>query len=119
VACAVLPHPGLAQQPAATLPPECARFLGHWSGTWSQGQYGTQRIQVTHVSDQCIATLGYSPTQAMPERTQQVRIQAGIMAFGCNVPGGECRLEVLDDVLRFTYHDPSGFVNIGTFRKDR
>ena len=38
-------------------------------------------------------------------------------AFDCNVRGGTCRLEVVDEVLQFTYTDPSGFVNIGVFRK--
>lgn len=94
-------------------------FHGFWSGTWSQGFYGTQLIHVTHVSDQCVATLAYSPTEALPRLTREVPIEAGVMAFGCNVPGGACRLEVKDGELRFTYTDPSGFVNTGTFRKDR
>jgi hypothetical protein len=104
---------------AQAVPPSCTAFLGDWSGTWSQGYYGTQRIHVTHVSQACVATLGYSPTEALPEVAYQVPIKDGVMGFPCNVPGGACRLEVLGDELRFTYTEPSGFVNVGTFRKER
>jgi hypothetical protein len=100
-------------------PADCAKFLGRWSGTWSQGQYGTQRIHVTHVTDQCVATLAYSPTEAMPQGGRLLPIVGGVIAFGCNVPGGTCRLEVKNAELLFTYTDPSGFVNNGTFRQDR
>lgn len=106
--------------PAFAAPPaECARFLGDWSGQWSQGFYGTQRIHITHVSDQCVATLAYSPTEAPPERSQQIPIEGGAMTFRCSTPGSVCRLEVKDDTLRATVTVPSGFVNEGVFRRDR
>ena len=57
-------HACFAQSASASERAACDQFLGLWSGTWSQGYYGTQRI------------------------------------------------------LRFTYTDPSGFVNRGVFRKD-
>jgi hypothetical protein len=104
---------------AAESPPAaCANFLGLWSGTWSQGFYGTQRIHVTHVSDQCVATLVYLPTEAPSEVSYQVPIEAGVMAFGRNA-GGACRLELTEGGLQFTYTAPSGWVNVGTFRKER
>lgn len=118
LAACVLAHAAFAQAAPAEVPPACASFLGAWSGTWSQGQYGKQRIHVTHVSEQCIATLAYSPTEAMPERSHPMQIRDGVIAFACNVPFGTCRIEVVDDVLRFTYKDPSGLVNVGTFRRD-
>lgn len=108
-----------AQAAIEAPPPACADFLGHWSGTWSQGYYGTQRIHVTQVSDDCVATLAYSPTEAAPTKAHRLPIKDGVIAFGCNVPAGNCRLKVEGAELRFTYTDPSGFVNNGTFRKDR
>lgn len=109
-----------AAQPAAEIaPPVCTAFLGQWSGTWSQGYYGTQRIHVTHVSADCIATLAYSPTEAPPTVAKQLAIQDGAINFACNIPGGACRMEVVGDELRFTYREPGGFVNNGVFRKDR
>lgn len=115
----IYPLSCFGQAATEAVPASCSAFLGNWSGTWSQGYYGTQRIHVTRISQQCVATLAYSPTEAMPEVAYQVPIQEGIMAFPCNIPGGACRLEVLDGELRFTYKEPSGFVNIGTFRKER
>ena len=107
----------LAQPDTRTTPPACADFVGQWSGTWSQGFYGTQRIHVTQVTSDCIATLAYSPTEAMPTVAHQLAIKDGVIAFACNVPGGTCRMEVLGGELRFTYAEPSGFVNEGVFRK--
>ena len=117
LACLVS-HASFGQSASASERAACDQFLGLWSGTWSQGYYGTQRIHVTHVSDQCVATLAYSPTEAMPQSARAIPINAGVMAFGCNVPGGTCRLEVQDGELRFTYTDPSGFVNRGVFHKE-
>jgi hypothetical protein len=111
-------HACFAQAATEVQPPACTNFLGQWSGTWSQGYYGTQRIHVTHVTDKCIATLAYSPTEAAPTVAHQFPIKDGFIAFGCNVPGGTCHLEVVGAELRFTYTDPSGFVNNGVFRKD-
>jgi hypothetical protein len=116
--CAIA-HFSFAQPIPAAGPPVCTDFLGQWSGTWSQGYYGTQRIHVTHVTDDCIATLAYSPTEAAPTVAHQLPIKDGVIAFGCNIPGGTCRLEVIGTELRFTYVEPSGFVNRGVFRKDR
>lgn len=99
-------------------PSECAAFLGHWAGQWSQGYYGTQYIDVTHVSAECIATLAYRPTDAPASTSYQVPIRDGAMQFACNVPGSTCRLEVKDGALRFTYTETSGFVNVGTFHKN-
>ena len=107
-----------AQNAASVRPPACTSFLGHWSGTWSQGFYGTQRIHVTHVSDDCVATLAYSPTEAAPTTAHQLLVKDGVIAFPCNIRGSTCRLEVVGDELRFTYEEPSGFVNNGTFRRD-
>lgn len=117
VAC--LGPAGLWAQPAGAeghaIPRECGAFLGHWAGQWSQGFYGTQYIDVTHVSPQCIATVEYRPTEAPASTSYQVAIRDGAMEFGCNVPGSTCRIEVQDGTLRFTYRETSGFVNIGTF----
>lgn len=104
--------------PAVLAQATCADFLGHWSGTWSQGFYGKQRIHITEVSPQCVATLAYSPTEAVPTVAHQLPIRDGVIAFACNGPAGQCRLEVQGEVLRFTFTDPSGFVNVGTFRKE-
>jgi len=113
-------HACFAQVATEVQPPAaCTNFLGHWLGTLSQGYYGKQRIHVTHVTDECIATLAYSPTEAAPTVAHRLPVKDGFIAFGCNVPGGTCRLEVVGAELRFTYTDPSGFVNNGVFRKDR
>jgi hypothetical protein len=112
-----LTHASFAQEATSVPSPACTGFLGHWSGTWSQGFYGKQRIHVTHVSDDCVATLAYSPTEAAPTATHQLQIKEGIIAFPCNIQGGVCRMEVLGDELKFTYREPSGFVNQGTFRR--
>lgn len=114
-----LARDGFAQAAGPVAPPACANFAGQWSGTWSQGFYGTQRIHVTHVSGECVATLAYSPTEAMPTTAHQLPIKDGLITFPCNIPGGSCRLEVVGAELRFTYTEPSGFVNNGVFRKDR
>ncbi|TWO68510.1 hypothetical protein FN976_23040 [Caenimonas sedimenti] len=116
-AVCLVPHLCLGQEGTRSVPPECARFLGLWSGTLSLGFYGKQRIHVTQVSDQCVATLAYSPTEAMPESSSQIPIQAGVMTFACSVPGSTCRLEVKEDALHLTVTTPSGFVNTGVFRK--
>lgn len=113
VAAAVL----AGAQAAAATPPDCAAFLGHWSGTWSQGFYGRQRIHITEVSEQCVATLAYSPTEAVPTVSHQMPVRDGAIAFACNGPAGRCRIEVRGEELRFTFTDPSGFVNEGTFRR--
>ena len=107
-------EPALAQ--AESVPANCAAFLGHWAGQWSQGYYGTQYIDVTHVSSQCVATLTYRPTEAPATKDYQVPIHDGAMEFGCNA-GGTCRIEIRDAALQFTYREPSGFVNIGTFAR--
>jgi len=99
------------------VPASCAAFLGHWAGQWSQGFYGTQYIDVTSVSPQCVATLAYRPTEAPASKTYQVPIRDGVIEFGCNVPGSTCRIEIANGALRFTYTETSGFVNIGTFLK--
>lgn len=98
-------------------PSECTAFLGRWAGRWSQGFYGTQYIDVTDVSAQCIATLAYRPTEAPASTSYQVPIRDGAMQFDCNVPGSTCRLEINDGALRFTYTETSGFVNVGMFYK--
>jgi hypothetical protein len=103
---------------AEAVPPECSRYLGNWSGAWSLGFYGTQRLHVTHVSAQCVATLAYSPTEALPQSASQVPIQDGVMTFRCSVPGSSCRLEVKEDELHLTVTTPSGFVNTGVFRRE-
>jgi opacity protein-like surface antigen len=115
----LIAHACSAQAAADVPPPACRDFLGQWSGTWSQGYYGTQRIDVTQVSDDCVATLAYSPTDTAPTQAHRLPVRDGMIAFGCNVPGGSCQLRVVGGELRFTYTDPSGFVNNGTFRKDR
>lgn len=113
----VLTHACFAQE-TPLQPSACTNFLGSWSGTWSQGFYGTQRIEVTQVSEDCVATLAYSPTEAAPTTAHQLPIKDGVIAFPCNA-GGTCRLEVVGAELRFTYREPSGFVNNGTFRRNR
>jgi hypothetical protein len=97
--------------------PACADFVGDWTGTWSQGFYGRQRIVVPQVSEQCVATLAYSPTEAMPTVWHQMPIRDGVIDFACNGPAGRCRIEARGETLHFTFTDPSGFVNVGTFRK--
>jgi hypothetical protein len=114
----LFPLIGGAQLANLTAPADCAKFLGSWIGTWSQGYYGKQRILVSHISDQCIASLGYSPSEEVPTKTRPMPIQAGAIAFDCNVPGGSCRMQVKGDELLFTYTEPSGFINTGTFRKE-
>ncbi len=119
LAALLVPQVCAAQAPAEIVPPDCAKFLGKWAGTWSQGFYGTQRIHVTHVSPQCIATLAYSPTEALPQSSSQVAIQDGVMTFRCSVPGSSCRLEVKEDQLHLSVTTPSGFVNTAVFPRER
>ena len=119
LAGALLPQLCFGQATATAAPPACAKFLGHWAGTWSQGFYGTQRIHVTHVSEQCMATLAYSPTEAAPQSAHQIPIEDGVMTFRCSVPGSSCRLEVKEDELHLMVTTPSGFANTGIFRRER
>ncbi len=117
---ALLPCVCVGQQPAPGHDaPSCQHFAGQWTGTFTQGQYGTQRIHVRHVSQQCLAKLAYNPVEGKPETVYEIPIQAGAMKFACSVPGGQCRLEYKDGELFFTFWDESGFVNTGVFRKDR
>jgi hypothetical protein len=105
---------------AQAVPRTCADFAGSWSGTWSQGSYGTQWIHVTEVSDDCVARIAYSPYAAAPSSTALVPIKAGVMQFTCHTgTGGTCRLEIREGELQVAYTDPSGFVNNGIFRKTR
>jgi hypothetical protein len=106
-------------QPAAA-PASCGQFVGSWSGTWSQGFYGTQWIHVTGVSPDCIAQLTYNPTGAdVPPWTHPVAIRDGVIEFTCNsAQDGTCRLEVVNAELRVRYSDRTGFVNLGVFRKN-
>jgi hypothetical protein len=97
----------------------CHHFAGLWTGTFTQGQYGPQRIDVRHVSQQCIAKVVYNPAEGKPETVHEIPIRAGAMEFACSVPGGLCRLEHRDGELFFTFEDRSGFVNTGAFRKER
>lgn len=81
--------------------------------------YGTQWIHVTAVSPDCIAQVSYNPTGPdVPAVKHALPIKDGLIEFVCN-PGqdGTCRLELVNGVLRARYADPSGFENIGTFRK--
>jgi hypothetical protein len=117
---ALLPCICLGQQPApAPHAPTCHQFAGLWTGTFTQGQYGMQRIHVRHVSEQCVGKLAYNPAEGKPETVYEIPIRAGAMEFACSVPGGSCRLEYKDGELLFTFGDPSGFVNTGVFRKER
>ena len=97
----------------------CENFLGRWEGVFSQGQYGTQRIEVREVSDQCIAKLVSNPIEGRPETVHVLAIRSGAMAFPCSVPGGRCQVVYKDGELAFRFEDPSGFVNTGVFRKVR
>jgi|CXWL01.1.fsa_nt_gi hypothetical protein len=118
----LVPYPCLGQSaPApASVPVECAQFLGSWSGEWSKGVYGTQWIHVTAVSEQCLANVAYSAWSAVPPATRPIPIDGGVMVFPCNAAtGGTCRLEIKGTELLATYTDPSGFMNSGVFRKDR
>ena len=104
---------------AQAQPEACTGFLGSWSGTWSQGMYGTQWIHITAVSPDCIAQVGYNPTGPdVPAVKHALAIKDGIIEFVCN-PGrsGTCRLELKDGGLQARYADPSGFENLGNFRK--
>jgi hypothetical protein len=117
IAAAACWLPGLCFSQAAA----CGQFLGSWSGGWSQGFYGTQWIHVTEVSPDCMARVAYSPSGEAPASTLAVPIRDGAMLIAaCNTgTGGSCRLEVHGDELRAIYSDPSGFVNTGTFRRNR
>ncbi len=98
---------------------DCAQFTGAWSGTWSQGFYGTQWIHVTQVSADCIAQVAYSPVGAAATTTHSMPVRDGAIQFPCNAgTGGTCRLEVRGGELLARYWDPSGFVNNGIFRKN-
>ena len=107
-----------AASPEATAG-SCEQFLGLWEGAFSQGQYGTQRIEVKEVSDQCLAKLVYNPIEGRPETVHVLPIRSGAMVFPCSVPGGRCHLVHKDGELAFRFEDPSGFVNTGVFRKVR
>lgn len=104
---------------AQAQPEACTRFLGSWSGTWSQGMYGTQWIHITAVSPDCIAQVGYNPTGPdIPGVLHALAIKDGAIQFVCNAGrSGTCRLELIDNDLRARYAEPSGFENLGVFRK--
>ena len=114
LAAACLLPLGVQAQPAS-----CAGFLGAWAGTWSQGFYGTQWIHVTEVSPDCIARVAYNPTGSeVPAWSSEVPVTGGVIEFSCNRgSGGTCRLELADAEMRVRYSEPSGFVNLGVFRK--
>lgn len=106
--------PWLAQaQPAS-----CAGFLGAWSGTWSQGFYGTQWIHVTEVSPDCVARVAYNPTgPEVPAASSLLPVTGGVIEFPCRGAVGSCRMEVVEAELRVRYSDANGFVNQAVFRK--
>lgn len=122
--CSLLRHLAVAIActwfPAAQAQPEaCTRFLGTWSGTWSQAFYGTQWIHITAVSPECIAQVGYNPTgPEVPAERHALPIKDGVIEFVCHrARSGTCRLELVDGELRARYVEPSGFENLGVFRK--
>jgi hypothetical protein len=104
---------------AQAQPEACTRFLGSWSGTWSQGFYGTQWIHITAVSPDCVAQVGYNPTgPEIPPVRHPLAINDGVIEFGCHpARSGTCRLELIDGELRARYAEPSGFENLGVFRR--
>ena len=95
----------------------CDRFVGLWTGSYSLGQYGTQRILVKQVSPQCVAQVVSNPSEGQPGTVHELPIRDGAIEFSCSVPGSACRLELVDGELHFTFKDPSGFVNTGVFRR--
>lgn len=97
----------------------CTRFVGSWSGTWSQGYYGTQWIHITSVSPDCIAQVGYNPAGPdIPAVRHAFAIKDGVIEFVCHrAQNGTCRLEVIAGELRARYFEPSGFENLGVFRR--
>lgn len=106
--------------PAAQAQPEaCTKFLASWSGTWSQGFYGTQWIHITAVSPECIAQVGYNPTGSeIPAVRHPLAINNGVIEFVCHVArSGTCRFEFIAGELRARYSEPSGFENLGVFRR--
>jgi hypothetical protein len=104
---------------AQAQPEACARFLGSWSGKWSQGFYGTQWIHITAVSPHCIAQVGYNPTGPdIPPVRHPIAINDGVIEFVCHpARSGTCRLEFIDGELQVRYAEPSGFENLGVFRR--
>lgn len=104
---------------AQAQPEACTGFLGSWSGTWSQGFYGTQWIHIAAVSPDCIAEVGYNPTGSeMPAVRHALAITGGAIEFVCHrARSGTCRIELIDGELRARYAEPSGFENLGVFRK--
>jgi hypothetical protein len=116
-AACLLPVTAHAQPSVETA--RCQAFLGAWSGTWSQGYYGTQWIHVTEVSQDCVARIAYNPTGSdVPVISTPFQVTNGVIQFVCHrAREGLCRLEVVDAELRVRYAEPSGFVNLGVFRK--
>jgi hypothetical protein len=92
-------------------PEACTSFLGSW--------YGTQWIHITAVSPDCIAQVGYNPTgPEIPTERHALAIKDGAIEFVCHrARSGTCRLELIDGELRARYAEPSGFENLGVFRK--
>ena len=90
-AACLLPLAALAQPGAA--PAGCAAFLGSWSGTWSNGFYGTQWIHVTEVSPDCVVRIAYNPTgPEVPATSSLLPVRDGAIEFACNRgTGGTCR----------------------------
>lgn len=107
----------MAQPAPPQWPEACQAFLGTWHGTFSQGFYGPQLIEVRSVSPDCVASVVYNPVEGRPAPVHPIPIRSGAMEFSCSVPGGICRLEIAEGELHFTFREPRGFVNTGVFRR--
>jgi hypothetical protein len=114
---ASIPCIALGQQAPGPDAPACTQFAGVWTGAFSQGQYGPQRIDVRNVTPQCLAQVVHNPREGAPETVYELPIRNGAMEFACSIPGGRCRLELQGGELLFTFGDPTGFVNTGVFRR--
>jgi hypothetical protein len=84
---------------SASVPKECAAFLGGWAGTWTNGNFGQLRLWVTKVTETCEANFTYSGRDGV------AKISNGTLPVPCG--GGTCYFSPSGDSLAGTYSQSS------------
>lgn len=84
---------------SASVPKECAAFLGGWAGTWTNGNFGQLRLWVTKITDTCEATFTYSGRDGV------AKISNSTLPIPCG--GGTCYFSPSGDSLAGTYSQSS------------
>ena len=84
---------------SATVPKECAAFLGGWAGTWTNGNFGQLRLWVTKITDTCEASYSYNGREGTE------KISKGTLPIPCG--GGTCYFSQSGESLDASYSQSS------------